>query len=183
MRSLIDGLSELATSDSQTTLHSECDLGLIAQQTLDMMSEEINEKHAEVDIKSLPLVKGNLVQYKQLFKNLFENAIKFSNKSEVIKVCVTSAMLKEKDKKLFDLPAEKNFHRIEVSDNGIGFNQSHAEKIFEPFVRLHSKSEYEGSGLGLSICRKIVANHHGIIYAEGHENHGSRFIIILPENP
>jgi signal transduction histidine kinase len=88
----------------------------------------------------------------------------------------------ERDEKIFfNLPPNKKYYKIEIGDNGIGFNQVNAEKIFEPFVRLHSKSEYEGSGLGLSICKKIADNHDGIIYAEGDENKGSRFTLILPE--
>jgi signal transduction histidine kinase len=89
--------------------------------------------------------------------------------------------MKRDEKNFFKIPLNKEYYKIEISDNGIGFNQVNAEKIFEPFVRLHSKSEYEGSGLGLSICKKIADNHDGIIYAEGDENKGSRFTLILPE--
>lgn len=181
MRSLVDGLTELAKADAQTITSVDCDLNVIVQQTLDMMGEEIEQKHAEVEIEHLPVVKGNYIQYKQLFKNLFENAFKFSNKNVPTKICVNSEIINEEEKNVFDLPVEKKYYKIEIQDNGIGFNQEHAKKIFEPFVRLHSKSEYEGSGLGLSICKKIVANHQGIIYAEGNENNGSRFILILPE--
>jgi signal transduction histidine kinase len=82
------------------------------------------------------------------------------------------------------LPGKEGvFVRIEISDNGIGFPGSDSEKIFEPFLRLHPKSEYNGNGLGLAISKKIVANHGGTIYAEGKENHGSRIILILPANP
>ena len=94
---------------------------------------------------------------------------------------VDTEVLGEDEKIFFNLPTNNKYYKIEVSDNGIGFNQVNAEKIFEPFVRLHSKSEYDGSGLGLSICKKIAANHHGIIYAEGDEKEGSRFTLILPE--
>jgi len=183
MRSLIDGLTELAKADAQTIALTECDLNVIVQQTLNVMNEEIEQKHAHIEIDRLPVVEGNPTQYKQLFKNLFENAIKFSNKNGSIKICVPSGELDEQEKNIFSLPIEKKFYQIEIQDNGIGFDQQHAKKIFEPFVRLHSKSEYDGSGLGLSICQKIVANHHGVIYAEGNENHGSRFILILPETP
>jgi signal transduction histidine kinase len=126
-------------------------------------------------------VKGNPVQYHQLFKNLIENALKFTRKGVVPELCISSESVGEDEKIFFNLPLRKNYYKIEVSDKGIGFNQVNAERIFEPFVRLHSKSEYEGSGLGLSICKKIAGNHDGIIYAEGSENEGSRFTLILPE--
>jgi signal transduction histidine kinase len=181
MRSLIDGLTELARADAHTFLPDECDLNVIVQQTLDGMKEEIKEKAAEIEVNPLPVVKGNYIQYQQLFKNLLENAIKFNRNDVVPKICVSSEPVDRGEKIFFHLPLDKKYYKVEISDNGIGFNQVNAEKIFEPFVRLHSKSEYEGSGLGLSICKKIVDNHHGIIYAEGDEKAGSRFTLILPE--
>jgi signal transduction histidine kinase len=181
MRSLIDGLTELARADAQTFAFVDCDLNSNVQQTLEMMNEEIQEKRAVIEINPLPVVKGNPIQYRQLFKNLLENAIKFSRKDMSPEICISSEPVQKDEIFFFKLPLNKNYYKIEVSDNGIGFNQVNAERIFEPFVRLHSKSEYEGSGLGLTICKKIADNHHGIIYAEGVENGGSRFTLILPE--
>jgi light-regulated signal transduction histidine kinase (bacteriophytochrome) len=181
MRSLIDGLTELAKAEAHTVAFVDCDLSIIMQQTLEVMNEEIKEKHAKIEVNPLPVVKGNYVQYQQLFKNLLENAIKFSRKGVSPEVCIGSEPMERDEKIFFNLPLDKKYYKIEMGDNGIGFNQVNAEKIFEPFVRLHSKSEYEGSGLGLSICKKIADNHDGIIYAEGDENKGSRFTLILPE--
>jgi len=181
MRSLIDGLMELAKAEAHTFAFVDCDLNAIVHQTLDMMNEEIKEKHAVIEINTLPVIQGNPVQYRQLFKNLFENAVKFNRKNVAPGICISSEAVGKDEKIFLHLPLNKNYYKIEVSDNGIGFNQVNAEKIFEPFVRLHPKSEYEGSGLGLSICKKIADNHDGIIYAEGNENTGSRFTLILPE--
>ena len=181
MRSLIDGLTELATTDAHTFSFIDCDLNVIINETLDTMNEEIREAHATIEVNAMPVVKGSPVQYQQLFKNIFENALKFRKKDIAPEICVSSETLANDEKIFFNLPANRKYYKIEVSDNGIGFNQVNAEKIFEPFVRLHSKSEYEGSGLGLSICKKIAGNHEGIIYAEGTENEGSRFTLILPE--
>jgi signal transduction histidine kinase len=181
MRSLVDGLTELAKADAYTFAFVDCDLNIIVQQTLDTMNEEIQEKQAKIGVDPLPVVKGNEVQYQQLFKNLLENAIKFSKKDVPPDICISSEAMERDEKIFFNLPPNKKYYKIEIGDNGIGFNQVNAEKIFEPFVRLHSKSEYEGSGLGLSICKKIADNHDGIIYAEGDENKGSRFTLILPE--
>ncbi len=181
MRSLIDGLTELAKADAHALAFVDCDLNIIMQQTLDMMNEEIKEKHAKIEVDPLPVVKGNYVQYQQLFKNLLENAIKFSKKGVPPEISISAGATEGNENLFFNLPLNKKYYKIDIGDNGIGFNQLNAEKIFEPFVRLHSKSEFEGSGLGLSICKKIADNHDGIIYAEGDENKGSRFTLILPE--
>jgi signal transduction histidine kinase len=78
---------------------------------------------------------------------------------------------------------ENQYYRIEINDNGIGIDGEQTKNIFQPFVRLNPKSEYNGSGLGLALCEKIVKNHGGTIYAEGIENSGTRIILILPANP
>jgi signal transduction histidine kinase len=183
MRSLINGLTDLAKADVQTSIIDTCDLNQVAKQTLETMSEEIEEKQVQVHISSLPVVQGNIVQYKQLLKNLFENAIKFSNKDIPVKIDIKPGSITDKEKTEHNLSPHKKYFKIEISDNGIGFNQVYAKKIFEPFVRLHSKSRYEGNGLGLSVSKKIVTNHQGVIYAEGNEKEGSRFVLILPETP
>jgi len=162
---------------------TKCDLHLIVNQVLEMMNEEIEGKHTLIQTDHLPVVYGNSFQYEQLFKNLFENAMKFSKKNIPVKIDVRTNMVTSEEKILFALKSDKKYYRIDITDNGIGFNQSYAEKIFEPFVRLHPKSQYEGSGLGLTICKKIVTNHNGIIYAEGNEKEGSRFVLFLPEIP
>ncbi|SRR6266487_5798137 len=183
MRSLINGLTDLAKADTQTSIVDVCDLNLVIKQTLESMKEEIEEKQVQVHISFLPVVRGSMVQYKQLFKNLFENAIKFSNKDIPIKIDIKTESITGKEKTEFNLSPDKKYYKIEISDNGIGFNPVYAKKIFEPFVRLHSKSRYEGNGLGLSVSKKIVTNHQGVIYAEGNEKEGSRFVLILPETP
>jgi signal transduction histidine kinase len=183
MKSLIDGLTELARTDGEVAELELCDLTVIVKQEWENMKEEIEEKNLRIQVGSLPGIMGIAFQYKQLFKNLLENAIKFSQKNNPAKIDVRAELLKDKETKAFDLDAGKKYYRIDIIDNGIGFKQDYAEKIFEPFVRLHPRSEYEGNGIGLSICKRIVINHKGKIFAEGNENRGSRFVIILPETP
>lgn len=183
MKLLVNGLMDLAKSDVITSLDEICDLDKIAKETLETMREDIAEKRALITMEPLPTVHGNIIQYRQLFKNLLENAIKFSKEDVAAKIEVKMAKTSEDEKDHFNLLHEKKYYKIQVSDNGIGFRQIYAEKIFEPFVRLHSRSEYEGNGLGLFICKKIIANCNGIIYAEGNQNEGARFILILPETP
>ena len=183
MKSLIDGLTELAGTDARVIEMERCDLNQIARHELDLMDDEIEQKNLQVTVGSLPVINGFAFQYNQLFKNLFENAIKFGKRDEPVKINVKAEVVKDEEKKLLELDTDRQYYRIEISDNGIGFNQDYAEKIFQPFVRLHPRSEYGGSGIGLSICKKIVLNHNGRIFAEGNENIGSRFVLLLPETP
>jgi len=183
MRSLINHLLELTQMNVATITYEPCDLNMIADETVDALREEINHEKFSVHFHSLPVVYGNSFQYKQLFRNLIENAVKFRKKNIISEIEVLSEVISEVDKTLFNLARNKKYYRIEIRDNGVGFNQANAEKIFEPFVRLNPKSEYQGNGLGLFICKKIVTNHHGIIYAEANEKEGARFVVILPEIP
>ena len=182
MKALISGLLRLVETDVAINLHETCDLDKIVRETVENMSEEINVKQVVVHIGPLPTVHGNMRLYTQLFKNLFENAVKFAEAQIDSSVEIKTTTLSDEERNKFHLANEK-YYRIEISDNGIGFHSSNEQKIFEPFVRLHPRSEYEGSGLGLFICKKIVARHNGIIYAEGNEKEGARFILILPETP
>lgn len=183
MRSLIDGLTALAKADTRMIEVTDCDLNVIVRQTKNLLNDEITEKRAKIDLNTLPVINGSYTQYQQLFKNLIENAIKFTRNKVSPEICISAEPIGKDEKIFLKLPVDKKYFKIEISDHGIGFNQVNADKIFEPFVRLHSKSEYEGNGLGLSICKKIVDNHHGIIYAEGAENKGALFTLILPETP
>jgi hypothetical protein len=182
MKSLINGLLVLAEADAVINGNEHCDLGVIAQQAVANMDEEVSSKGLVIHVDPLPAVRGNPVQYRQLFKNLIENAVKFSKNDMDSRIEITSRKVTDEERKLFDLK-NKDYHRIEISDNGIGFSGENYERIFEPFVRLNPKSEYAGNGLGLFICKKIVANHNGIIYAEANDEQGARFVLFLPETP
>jgi signal transduction histidine kinase len=180
MRSLIDNLAEWAQADQGSVLESSCHLGEVVRRVTQELQEEINERHASISVGDLPLVAGKPDRYAQLFRNLFENALKFSRAGILPRIdVVTTTILPEDMRHVDGLPA--SYCRIDVTDNGIGFDRADAEKIFTPFVRLHPKSQYPGSGLGLSIARKIAASHKGSIYAERNEPEGARFILILPK--
>lgn len=178
MHSLIDGLTELSNA-AELPLHFEqCDLNDLFQNILKNVNEENN---ITVTISDLPPVEGSCIELKHLFKNLLDNAIKFQKKDIPLHINIYAETLKEEEKNDIDLTAGKKYFKIEIEDNGIGFDDQYAKKIFEPFQRLHGKSEYEGNGLGLSICKKIAEKHHGTIFAKGVKNSGARFIVILPE--
>lgn len=134
-----------------------------------------------ITMDKLPQVSGALTQLKQLFTNLIGNAIKFRKPGKSPAIQITSTIASGEELKQYHLPANRKYHRIAVSDNGIGFDPEYAERIFQAFQRLHGKSEYPGSGVGLAICKKIMDQHNGAIYAEGQRGAGASFILIFPE--
>lgn len=138
----------------------------------------IEEKSADINIDPLPSILGKPIQINQLFYNLVINAIKFSKEKPVLTISSMSTTKDDKDR--FALTTDKEFASIYVKDNGIGFDQKYAEKIFTVFQRLKDKPDVKGSGMGLAICKKIVEDHGGVIFANSKENEGSTFSIILP---
>jgi len=116
---------------------------------------------------------------RHLFQNLFSNSLKFASKQTSLVINVKSEIISGFEHG--SLNGNRKYCKIEVVDNGIGFENQFAEKIFTLFHRLHSRHEYEGTGIGLAICKKIVENHNGIIEAEGVENEGATFRIFFPE--
>jgi two-component system CheB/CheR fusion protein len=118
----------------------------------------------------------------QLFYNLINNALKFSKKEIQPLVQITSRQLMEEE--LARFPQFQHFrvyHEIIIKDNGIGFEQKHADKIFTIFQRLHPKTEYEGTGIGLSLVKKVVTNHGGEVHVHSQPNEGTAFHVILPD--
>ena len=113
---------------------------------------------------------------------MIQNSIKFRKLDEDSIVKITSKPATKEEIRKFKLKAGKPYLKVDFEDNGIGFEKEYSEKIFNVFQRLNAKAEYKGSGIGLSICRKIVDNHGGYIYAEGELNKGAKFTILLPEN-
>lgn len=141
----------------------------------------IEQKNALVEVGELPVIQAVPLQMNQLFYNLLNNALKFSmdGRLPVIKVKAEKLVTgKEYSHTLLNTNLE--YVDITITDNGIGFSQQYAEQIFEVFKRLHTRHVYQGSGIGLALCRRIVLNHQGDIFAEGKENNGSVFHVILP---
>ncbi len=179
---LIDDLLLYSHISRGAALEEVVDLNQKVSAVLEDLELEIMQRHAEVNVGNLPLIKGHRRQLQQLFQNLVSNALKYSKPDVPPKISVTSKKIQGKDSG-FHLTGEegmKTFHLIEVSDNGIGFDTEDAERIFNVFTRLHGNAEYRGSGVGLSIVRKVVQNHHGYIKAEGRPGEGACFRILLP---
>lgn len=141
----------------------------------------IEQKQACIECHGLPVIEAIPLQMAQLFGNLVSNALKFSRPGIPPEISITASALTAKAIK--DYPGLREntpYYRIEVKDNGIGFNQEHASQLFNIFQRLHGRKQYEGTGIGLAMCKKIVQNHHGHIYAGSETGKGSTFVIILP---
>ena len=166
MRSLVRDLLQLARVGRGEPSREPLDAGSVLDQALEDLAGPITDKGADVVSGPLPAVRGDRGQLCQLFQNLVGNAIKFSD-TAAPRVVVTASV-------------EEGHARFAVRDNGIGIDPKHAERIFQPFQRLHGEDRYEGTGIGLAICQRIVAHHGGRIWAESRVGHGATFHFTLP---
>ncbi len=148
----------------------QIDLNVVVKEVLSDLETRIDEKHGEVNVEMLPAVWADTTHMRQLFQNLIGNALKFHKPDEPPKVDVT-VQPRARDDKYFE---------IHITDNGIGFDEKYLDRIFSVFQRLHGKEAYDGTGIGLAVCRKIVERYGGKISATSKPGAGSTFIISLP---
>lgn len=139
----------------------------------------INEKKAIIKSVDLPIIEGVPSQIRQLFANLLSNSLKFSLSNPEINI-TSDVPAAEELERYKELDLRKRYIRLVFSDNGIGFDQKYAEKIFMIFQRLHSRTDYRGTGIGLALCKKIVEKHHGHIEAKSQPGEGAIFTVMLP---
>jgi len=178
MQRLIDDLVIFSKVTTATHLAEPVDLSSVAHDVLHELNQLVKETDAHIDVAQLPTLYADPGQMRQLFQNLIENALKFRRQDARPAIRISGSFIT-------GVP-EDNGHsgdgryQLTVEDNGIGFVQSYSKRIFDVFQRLHSKKEYEGTGIGLSICRKIVERHGGTIAATGVPGEGATFIIELP---
>ncbi len=183
MQLLIDDLLAFSRSIDSSREIEEVDLNNVLQDVQANIQSRITDHKAEIRAERLPTVTGYSNQLFQLFENILSNSLKYCQPGLCPKIEITcsdiqgSSINGVKESQLEDL-----FHRIVIKDNGIGFRNEYAEKIFVIFQRLHGQDAYQGSGIGLAICRKVVSNHNGYIMADGEEGKGARFYIYLPQN-
>ena len=167
-------------------------LGEIVTNVVDDLETAITDHQATVTIDALPTVVGDAGQLRQLFQNLLSNSLKFMkplsddrakepDQSNAF-ISITVQTIRGRDAGMAILPgdADRQFHLIEVADNGIGFDPHHADRIFQVFQRLHNRTVYQGTGIGLAIVKKVVENHNGYIQAVGRPGEGATFQILLP---
>lgn len=183
MRHLIDDLLSYSEAGIRQLENEPVHLNEVVDQTLQELENSIQETGAKIIRDELPEIEGNERQWRQLFQNLIGNAIKYRKPDVPPHISIRCRVVPATDPSIekFTPKHKGDYYLVEVQDNGIGFEQENAEKIFKVFQRLHGKSEYEGTGVGLSIVQRVVSNHHGYVLAEGVPGVGATFRIILPK--
>jgi signal transduction histidine kinase len=182
MQHLINNLLDFSRHTVSSNDFKKTSLNELVKNVLTELEVEIEKSNARINYENLPVVSAVPGLMQQLFYNLFSNAIKFRKPAVDLVIDVKAEKMNPLDLSKFTKYSQgKNFYKITVQDNGIGFDDKYAEDIFRVFKRLHSYQEFEGTGVGLSICKKIVEKHNGFIKAESKIDTGSTFIIGLPE--
>jgi signal transduction histidine kinase len=179
MQDLINDILRFSKISMEQEAPEEVDLNRVLEDVLSEMDGVIREKQAEVIVESLPILPVNAILMGPLFSNLINNALKYSRKKvpPVVRIRSDTTMVATGSN---GTAIETKYCRIYVEDNGIGFDQKYAEQIFDMFRRLHPSAEYEGTGIGLALCKKIVEKHKGFISARSRPDEGSVFILSLP---
>lgn len=182
MNNLIRDILGYSQLSRKTDVYRKTKLDNIIEEVLADFDLILEEKKGRVEYADLPVIDAIPLQMVQLFHNLISNALKYSKPDVPPIIVISSTILASEEAESLELSsASGSFHKITIKDNGIGFPQEYAQKIFNIFQRLHGKMEYAGTGIGLAMCKKIADNHHGAIYAESVEGEGSVFTVILPE--
>ncbi len=181
MQNLISSLLNYSRMNSRGMDFEMTDLNQVLEESSNNIRELLDESHTMIRHEPLPVIPCVPIQISQLFTNLILNSIKYkaANTPPVIQISAHPA-LRDEINSPDAARDETTYWKIIFSDNGIGFEQQYADRIFELFQRLHSRFEYEGTGIGLAICKKIVQNHKGFIYADGKPGLGASFVIFLP---
>ncbi|GEC73072.1 hypothetical protein SAMN05443543_10916 [Flavobacterium flevense] len=180
MRVLIDDLLQYSRTNRSEKKFETVDLNTIFSNAISELSESITEKNAQINAEKLHKIQGIPFQLEQLFINLIGNSLKYSKTDVPAIVTITSKRIKASKAPKLNEKSKREFIKIIFKDNGLGFEQEYAERIFLLFNRLHGKKDYPGTGVGLAICKKIVENHKGYIFAKGKLNEGAVFEVYLP---
>jgi light-regulated signal transduction histidine kinase (bacteriophytochrome) len=169
MKDQIEGLLEFSRVATKGKEFEQVDLNEVLNQTINILNVSITECKADINYDELPLVMGDFGQLQRVFQNLISNAIKFRKCEEQLRIHISS----RKD-------TQNNQYILSVTDNGIGIEEQYSERIFVIFQRLHTRDVYKGTGIGLSIVKKIIERHGGHIWVESEYNKGSTFYFTIP---
>jgi PAS domain S-box-containing protein len=180
MQTLIDDLLMLSRITTKAQPFVPVDLAQVIQEVLSDLEVRIDETKGQVEVGSLPTIEADSLQMRQLLQNLIGNALKFHPKTEPPKVRIFSQLLNDEEQQPTGNSITPTHCQIVVEDNGIGFDEKYLDRIFNVFQRLQGRSEYEGTGMGLAICRKIAERHGGSLTAESTPGQGAKFIVTLP---
>jgi light-regulated signal transduction histidine kinase (bacteriophytochrome) len=178
MQKLIEDLLAYSRTHTEDLDKEEINLNEIVKDLIENYSETYPDLN--VELAKLPTIKGMKFQIIQLFDNLINNSIKYRKVKEKIKIKINCTAIKGNNLSHLGSDETINYYHIQFTDNGIGFDPLYSEKVFELFQRLQGKNEYPETGIGLSICKKIIENHEGFITAESAPGVGASFNIYLP---
>jgi two-component system, LuxR family, sensor kinase FixL len=179
MQTLIENLLSYSRVSSRGGDFSVIELDSVLEDVLVDLERQVAATGARVRVGPLPRLQADAVQMRQLFQNLVSNALKYGPPDGSPEISIAAEHLDRQGRTVTAGPAAEVV-RIRLSDNGIGFEPEYAERIFELFQRLHGREQYEGTGIGLGVCRRIVSRHGGTISAEGRPGHGATFTVTLP---
>lgn len=174
MQELISGLLTFSRVTTKAQPLVPVDLCRISKEVLTDLEISIEQTGGKVEVGDLSTLEADPLQIRQLFQNLISNALKFHKKDDSPVVKISGTFIPDNDHD------QNNCYQVTVEDNGIGFDNKYAERIFGVFQRLHGRQEYEGTGIGLSVCKKIVERHGGTITAQSIPGQGSTFTVTLP---
>jgi signal transduction histidine kinase len=180
MRRLIDSLISYSRVRTRAKPFTPVDLTRVIKEVVAELGAEFAQAGGNVEVGDLLTIDADIQQVRYMFQNLIENALKYRKEDDLLKVKIYGELLASDEDGSGDGESSERYYQFTVQDNGIGFNEKYAERIFTVFQRLHGRNEYEGTGIGLSICKKIVERHGGSIRAESSPGQGSSFIVKLP---
>ena len=180
MQILIEDLLAYSRTTRAERKFENTDLNKIVEAVREDLKEELEQKGATIETSDLCELSVIPFQFRQLLHNLLSNSLKFSRPDQPPKIIIKNRIANGAEFDAVGLLEGRKYCHISVSDNGIGFDQQYSDKIFEVFQRLHGRAEYDGTGIGLAIVKKIVENHNGIITARGELNKGATFDIYIP---
>ncbi len=179
MHTLINDLLTYSRVTSKAQPFVEVSLEAIAHEVLNDLEVRVQQTGGCVELEALPSIAADALQMRQLLQNLIGNGLKFHRPEVAPIVKISSRILNREEANLVESKAEE-VCELKVEDNGIGFDEKYLDRIFTPFQRLHSRSEYEGTGMGLAVCRKIVERHNGAITVRSTIGQGTTFFVMLP---
>jgi|GEM_PF-1812560 len=180
MQKLLDDLLEFSRTHTSGRHFDRIDLNVVLSDVRRSLHESIEESGATIHADQMPVVPGVGFQLNQLFTNIVHNAIKYRKADVAPVITINVRQVGARDIPHLEDAEQAGYTEIAISDNGIGFEQRYADKIFEVFQRLHDRSQYEGTGIGLAICKKIMQNHEGYIHAESQPGVGATFRLYFP---
>lgn len=179
MQKLIEALLNYSRTNTTDVVLEPTDLNRVLIDVLSDLNEEIESKNVNIESEDLPTLNIFPLQFNQLFSNIIGNAIKYHRSGNQPHIKITQEKV-DSNEIVGGPETGTKYWRISIKDNGIGFEPKYENVIFDLFQRLHGKDEYEGTGIGLAICKKIMHNHHGFIKAEGKPGEGATFHIYVP---